>query len=177
MIYSNRKIIARLKRRYSRLCSRKPKDVRECYEFQKSRGMQGWEIFIVPESMFYKEVLSMISQDDVVFDVGAGDLRFDIMLSEKAKKVYAVEINPEFLGGALKIIGYDMPRNVVVICGNAFEWELPSDVTVVTCLLIHRQHVFPRRWKERCRIIYATHDGVEECGKGKEVEDGKVQIL
>lgn len=163
MIDSNRKTIARLKRRYSRMCSRKPKDVRECYEFQKSRGMKGWEIFIVPESMFYEEVLSMVSQDDVVFDVGAGDLRFDIMLSEKAKKVYAVEINPEFLGGALKIIGYDLPGNVVPICGNAFEMELPCDTTVVTCLMIHRQHEFPEHWK-RCRIIYAAHDGVKECG-------------
>lgn len=163
---TNQKTIARLKRRYSRMCSQGPKpgELKKSREFQKSRGMEGWEIFIVPESMFYEEVLSMISGDDVVFDVGAGDLRFDIMLSEKVKKVYAVEINPGFLGGALKIIGYDMPRNVVAICGNAFEWELPSDVTVVTCLLIHRQHVFPRSWK-RCRIIYAMHDGVKECGK------------
>lgn len=159
MIDSNRKTIARLKRRYSRMCSRKPRDVRECYEFQKSRGMKGWEIFIVPESMFYEEVLSMVSQDDVVFDVGAGDLRFDIMLSEKAKKVYAVEINPILLGESLKLIGYDMPENVVVICGNAFEMELPNDTTVVTCLMIHRQHEFPEHWK--CRIIYARRYGGE----------------
>lgn len=161
---TNKKTIARLKMRYSRLCSSGPKseEVRKCREFQRARGMKGWEIFIVPESMFYEEVLAMISEDDVVFDVGAGDLRFDLMLSEKVKKVYAVEINPEFLGGALKIIGYDMPLNIVVICGNAFEMEIPGDVTVVTCLMIHRQHDFPEQWK-RCRIIYATHYGVEVC--------------
>lgn len=156
----NRKTIARLKRRYSRLCNRRPRDVQKCYEFQKSRGMEGWEIFVVPESMFYREVLAMLSLDDVVFDVGAGDLRFDIMLSEKVKKVYAVEINPVLLGGSLKTVGYDLPLNVVPICGNAFEMELPRDVTVITCLMIHRQHVFPQHWK-RCRIIYAGHDGVE----------------
>lgn len=163
---TNRETIDRLKRRYSRMCSHGPKpgELGKSQKFQKSRGMEGWEIFIVPESMFYEEVLSMISPDDVVFDVGAGDLRFDIMLSERVKKVYAVEINPGFLGGALNIIGYDMPRNVVAICGNAFEMELPGDVTVVTCLIIHRQHEFPESWK-RCRIIYATHDGVKECGR------------
>jgi len=31
---------------------------------------------------------------------------------------------------------------------------------VVTCLMIHRMHEFPEQWK-RCRIIYATQEGVE----------------
>lgn len=167
---NNREIITRLRRRYSIMCSRRPRDVQVCYRFQKSRGMQGWEIFVVPESMFYEDVLSMVSEDDVVFDVGAGDLRFGIMLSEKVRKVYAVEINPVLLGGSLKTVGYDLPLNVVPICGNAFEMELPRDVTVVTCLMIHRQHEFPESWK-RCRIIYAMHDGVKECGNGKECKD------
>ncbi|MDP2754184.1 MAG: hypothetical protein Q8P40_07315 [Nitrospirota bacterium] len=148
-------IISRLERSFTRRVKRGDcSDFRACRDFQEKHGMKGWEIFFYPETMHYESCLPQLSKNDVVFDAGAGDLRFDLIMSEHVKKVYAVEINPTILAGALKIIGYDMPKNLVAICGNAFGMELPCDTTVVTCLMIHRQHEFPEHWK-KCRIIYA----------------------
>lgn len=167
--YETEEIIKRLDRSFRRMLKKANySDHKECMSFQHEHGMKGWEIFYVPEEMFYDACLEKLSRDDVVFDVGAGDMRFDLIMSEKVRKVYAVEINPKITARALNIIRYGMPTNMIAICGNAFEMELPRDVTVVTCLMIHRQHEFPEQWK-RCRIIYAMHDGVKECGK-EEVE-------
>ena len=154
-------IIKRLDGSFSRMLKKVDySDHKECTAFQHEHGMKGWEIFYVPEDMFYDPCLEKLSRDDVVFDVGAGDMRFDLIMAEKVRKVYAVEINPTITARALNIIGYGLPPNLIAVCGNAFEMELPSDVTVVTCLMIHRQHEFPEQWK-RCRIIYAMHDRVE----------------
>lgn len=166
--YETLDIVKRLDRSFTRMCERADyRYHKKCTSFQHEHGMKGWEVFFVPEVMYYNPCLDRLSRDDVVFDVGAGDMRFDLIMAEKVRKVYAVEINPTITARALRIIGYDLPLNVVPICGNAFEMEMPSDVTAVTCLMIHREHEFPEHWR-KCRIIYATHDGVKECGKGKE---------
>ena len=167
--YETEEIIKRLERSFRRMLKNvNYSDHKECSSFQHEHGMKGWEIFYVPEDMFYDPCLEKLSRDDVVFDVGAGDMRFDLIMAGTVRKVYAVEINPTITARALNIIGYGLPTNVIAMCGNAFEMELPGDVTAVTCLMIHRQHEFPESWK-RCRIIYAMHDGVKECGK-EEVE-------
>lgn len=108
----------------------------------------------MPEEMYYQDCLSKLSPDDTVFDVGAGDLRFSLMMADMVRKVYAVEINPGLVSSALRIIGWDMPVNLTVICGNAFNMELPGDVTAVTCLMIHRKHEFPEPWKKARIIAY-----------------------
>lgn len=153
-------IIRRLDRSFTRRLKRADcSDFEACTAFQHKHGMKGWGIFFMPEEMNYSDCLSKLSPDDVVFDVGAGDLRFDLMMAEKVKKVYAVEIDPVVLASALKIIGFDMPVNLTVICGNAFEMELPRDVTVITCLMIHRKHDFPESWKKCRNINYPLNKG------------------
>lgn len=164
-------IIARLDRSFSRMLKKVDyRDHKECMSFQHEHGMKGWEIFYVPEEMFYGACLETLSEDDVVFDVGAGDMRFDLIMAEKVRKVYAVEINPTITARALNIIRYGLPPNLIAICGNAFEMELPSDVTAVTCLMIHRQHEFPQSWQDR-RIIYADHEGIKEYQKTQGMQD------
>lgn len=154
-----KEIISRLERSFTRRIQRLDySDHKACTEFQEKHGMKGWEIFFVPETENYADCLEQLSRNDVVFDVGAGDLRFDLVIAEKVRKVYAVEIDPVILSSALRIIGWNMPVNLTVICGSAFEMELPGDVTVVTCLMIHRQHAFPEQWK-KCRIISYDHPG------------------
>lgn len=148
-------IIFRLDKSFKRLLERYDhSDHKECTAFQKEHGMEGWEIFFMPEEMYYQDCLSKLSPDDVVFDVGAGDLRFDLVMSRMCRRVYAVEITPQLVSSALRIIGWDMPANLTVICGNAFEMELPGDVTTVTCLMIHRKHEFPESWNKRRIISY-----------------------
>ena len=128
-------------------------------KFAEQRNLADGEVMFVPERWFYDEILEMLDPGDVVFDVGAGDLRFALLTSEKVRKVYAVEINPEILGRALQIIGYDLPKNVIPICADAREFPLPPDVTVITVLMINRTWDFPKEWR-RVRIIYTRVDGV-----------------
>lgn len=162
-----KEIISRLERSFSRLIKRADySDHAVCTAFKQKHDMKGWEIFFVPEEDNYEACLAKLSHDDIVFDVGAGDLRFDLIMAEKVRMVYAIEINPTILARALRIIGYDLPVNLTVICGNAFRMELPADVTVVTCLMIHREQDFSGSWK-KCRTIYARKEGIIEVKAGK----------
>lgn len=155
MSEETREIISRLKRSFTRGIKKYDhSDAKECLSFQVLRGMKGFEVWFVPELTNYDDCLSKLNGYDVVFDVGAGDLRFDLMMAEKVRKVYAVEINPKILASALNIIGYDMPTNLTVICGDAFDMDLPPDVTVVTCLMIHRKREFPDIWRKVRLISY-----------------------
>lgn len=162
MTNTTKEIIQRLDKSFTRRLKRADySDHKACQAFQHRHGMKGWEIFFMPEETNYSNCLSKLSPDDVVFDVGAGDLRFDLMMVEKVRKVYAVEINPNIIAPALHIIGYDLPVNLIPICADAFEMELPRDVTVITCLMIHRKHEFPESWK-KCRIISYESDAENE---------------
>lgn len=147
-------IIERLERQYLKASTKlpTPKQHQKYVVFSETHDIRGLEGFFVPEENNYQTVLDNVKPDDVIFDVGAGDLRLDLLLSEKVKKVYAVEINPETVGNTLKIIGLDKPANLTVICGNGFEMELPSDVTLITNLMIHRKHPFPEEWREIDKI-------------------------
>lgn len=156
------KIINKLKRSYH-INDKEPtlEEHNNFQKFMKKNDMKGWECFFVPEEMFYDNILKKVNKDDVIFDIGAGDLRFDLMLSEKVKKVYAVEINPTILASALKIIGLDLPKNLIPICTNAFEMEIPSDVNLIISLMMHRQHDFPFTWQNK-RLLCGTHSGLIE---------------
>ena len=127
------------------------------YAFYRSRGLRAWEPVFVPEEWFYDEVLKHLEEKDVVFDVGAGDLRFDLIMSQHVKKVYAVEVNPITLAYALKTIGYKLPRNLIPICANALDLPLPEDVTTITILMIHRTWDIPYEWRKK-KIIYTTRN-------------------
>ena len=154
-------IFSRLDKHYKEQLLKPPskEELKRTEEFIRRHGLKGYEIWFCPEEHLYGQVLKMLSKDDVVFDVGAGDLRFSLMMSQKVKKVYAVEINPLILGDALKIIGYDLPENLIVICGNAWKMQLPPDVTCIVCLMLTRQHKFPEHWNKR--IIYSTKNGLK----------------
>lgn len=168
-----RDIIKRLHEHYKEQLMKNPseEELRKTSEFIRRHGLKGYEIWFCPEEHLYEQVLKMLRKDDVVFDVGAGDLRFSLMMSQKVKKVYAVEINPLILGNALKIIGYDLPANLIVICGNAWKMQLPPDVTCVVCLMLTRHHKFPKHWKTR--IIYSTKNGLKILERGRSKWSGK----
>lgn len=159
-------IISRLERSFTRRVQRLDySDHKACTAFQHRHGMKGYEIWFHPETENYADCLEQLSRNDVVFDVGAGDLRFDLIMAEKVRRVYAVEIDPNIIAPALHIIGYDLPRNLIPICADAFEMELPGDVTVVSCLMIHRQHAFPEQWKKNKIISYDHLETVPEVFK------------
>ncbi len=133
--------------------------IEEEARFFEERGITLGEAMWVPEEWFYDEVLRLLRPGDVVFDVGAGDLRFALLASQRLKRVYAVEVNPKILGRALQVIGFRLPRNVIPICTDAWNYPLPSDVTTITILMQNREWPIPREWRAK-RIIYTTREGV-----------------
>ncbi len=161
-------VIRRLKEAYSRYFDEEddPWEIHREARFLRERGLRGGEAFFVPEDWLYEEVLKFLEPDDVVFDVGAGDLRFDLMMAGKVRRVYAVEVNPDILGKALLTIKYDLPRNVIPVCANALDVPLPKDVTAVTILMIHRTWEIPEEWVKQAKIIYTTKNGVKVIPKG-----------
>ena len=92
-------------------------------------------VMYVPHYANHKPMLEYLSFEDIVCDMGAGDLRFALMAAEKVKKIYAIEFNPITLGDALSIIGYKKPRNIIPICCDWRYISVPTDVTVITCMV------------------------------------------
>lgn len=145
--------------------------------FATRHGLKDWEGWFRPyDDKTYERVSKSVKEDDVVLDIGAGDLRLALQLAERARKVYAVEVNPKVLGPALETIGWDLPRNLVVICANALDIPFPSDVTVAVLLMRHCQHfrdyvsrlraigcqrlITNARWKARVEVIDLSHPGI-----------------
>ncbi|MEA3374824.1 MAG: rRNA adenine N-6-methyltransferase family protein [Chloroflexota bacterium] len=109
--------------------------------FAERHDLPGWEGWFSPyDDETYEAVLSQIRPNDVVFDIGAGDLRLALRMAGRARKVVAVEVNPLLVAQALEIIGLDLPRNLHVVCANAFDLRFPSDVTVAVLLMRHCRH-------------------------------------
>lgn len=92
-------------------------------------------VMYVPHEENYESMLQKLGPEDVLCDMGAGDLRFSLMASERCKKVYAVEMNPEILSDSLRIIKWCIPRNLVVVCADWRSFLIPQDVTVISCLV------------------------------------------
>jgi hypothetical protein len=126
--------------------------------YLRRNKIKGNEYWFCPETQYYPYLLEFARSSDIVYDVGAGDLRFDLMLCQKVKHVIAVEINPINVYQSLHIMGYSKPANLTVICGNAFSFPLPPNISYILCLMIHRVH-FPRSW-EKARVIQTSTGGI-----------------
>jgi protein-L-isoaspartate O-methyltransferase len=100
----------------------------------------------LPHSFFqYEEVLQAVCKNDVVIDAGAGDFRLAYLMSKIVKKVYALEVNPELVKGALEIIGFNLPKNLIMICSDWTDFPIPADVNFIVCLC--NAPVVPDYWK------------------------------
>lgn len=141
--------------------------------FANLHGLSDWEGWFSPyDEETYDAVLDHLAPEDVVLDIGAGDLRLALRMAQRAQKVYAVEVNPLVVGQALTTIGLDLPRNLYVICANALDFPIPTGVTVAVLLMRHCQHFeeyFERlraagcqrlltnaRWKSRLEAVDLT---------------------
>ena len=124
--------------------------------FAARHELSNWEGWFSPYSAeTYEAVLNHIQPDDVVLDVGAGDLRLALRIAKQAERVYAVEVNPLLLARALEAIGLDLPRNLHVVCANALDFRVPTDVTVAVLLMRHC-HRFQ---------VYVDHLEAAGCGR------------
>lgn len=96
-----------------------------------------WEALWSPyDQPTYHAVLELIQPTDVVVDIGAGDLRLARQIIQRARKVYAIEINPILLRLAREYSVRSRQR-LIPICADARQCEIPADVSVGVLLMRH----------------------------------------
>jgi SAM-dependent methyltransferase len=96
-----------------------------------------WEALYAPyDPGTYKIVLDQLRSDDVILDIGAGDLRLARQMAQIVRKVYAVEINPQVLDQAWAL-SEPLPFNLIPICADARTLEFPSEITTGVLLMRH----------------------------------------
>ncbi len=96
-----------------------------------------WEAMYAPyDQPTYQAVLERLKSEDVILDIGAGDLRLARQMAQIVRKVYAVEVNARVLDQANA--GRDpLPANLISICADARALVFPSDVTAGVLLMRH----------------------------------------
>lgn len=121
----------------------RPQFAEDFARFAERHDLRGWEGWFSPyDDHIYEAVVSQIRSRDLVFEIGAGDLRLALRLAEQAQHVYAIEVNPLILAQALSRVGLSLPRNLHVICANALDFPFPSSISVAVLLMRHCHH-FP----------------------------------
>jgi len=99
-----------------------------------------WECLWAPyDPPTYQAVLEQIHPDDVVLDIGAGDLRLGRQIAGIVRKVYCVETNPGILNQGLKT-DKPLPDNLIALCADARTLEFPSGITIGILLMRHCAH-------------------------------------
>lgn len=83
----------------------------------------------------YRFALEAAHPDDVVIDIGAGDLRLALRMAALVRQVYAVERNPALVFQAAG--RQALPDNLVIVCSDALTLRLPEDVTLAVLLMRH----------------------------------------
>ncbi len=87
----------------------------------------------------YRAVLAHVRADDVVLEIGAGDLRLARRLARRACRVYAIEIQPTCIAEGLAAMG-PVPDNLHVVCGDARHLSFPRGITLGVLLMRHCTH-------------------------------------
>lgn len=100
----------------------------------------------------YEAVLQLLHEDDIVLDIGAGDLRLARQMAGVVRKVYAVEVNSQVLERGL-MFANALPTSLIPIYGDARSLEIPGDVTVGVLLMRHCTHF--RLYLEKLRWVGA----------------------
>ena len=100
-------------------------------------SLDEWEARWSPyDEPTYQTVLNYIQPDDVVLDIGAGDLRLAKRMATTARRVYAIEMQPGLLANQ-----EPLPDNLTVLCGDARFISWPAGVTLGVLLMRHCTHV------------------------------------
>lgn len=112
-----------------------------------------WEAIYAPyDQPTYQAVLERLKPEDIVLDIGAGDLRLSQQITLRAKKVYAIEINPWVLKEGLTSRG-PFPDHLIPIHADAQWFDFPTDVTIGVLLMRHCTHF--RLYSEKLRMAGA----------------------
>jgi len=96
-----------------------------------------WEAMYAPyDQPTYQAVLARVRSNDVILDIGAGDLRLSRQMARIARKVYAVEIDAPVLHQACALPD-PLPDNLITIRADARWLDFPADITVGVLMMRH----------------------------------------
>lgn len=84
----------------------------------------------------YQAVLDQVHSNDIILDIGAGDLRLARQIARIVRKVYAVETNAQVLERAYRSPD-PLPANLIPIRADARSWDFPVDLTAGVLLMRH----------------------------------------
>jgi len=108
-----------------------------------------WEFDWAPYDLpTYQLVLDQLSSHDIIFEIGAGDLRLARQMADIAHQVYALEINRSILDEGLAS-SHPLPANLIPICGDARTFDFPIGLTGGVLLMRHCTHF--RLYAEKLR--------------------------
>jgi len=109
--------------------------------FEHPSSEAAWEAMWAPyDETTYRAVLDQIAADDVVLDIGAGDLRLARRAARVCRRVYAIEIQKELLELAARDEDTAPAENLVVLHGDARHLPFPRDVKTGILLMRHCTH-------------------------------------
>jgi SAM-dependent methyltransferase len=99
-----------------------------------------WEFRWAPyDSSTYEAVLKQLAPDDVVLEIGAGDLRLARQMARITSRVYAIEINADVLDRGRKSES-SLPKNLIPIRADARFVRFPPGISVGVLLMRHCTH-------------------------------------
>lgn len=113
----------------------------EAPKFLAADLLDPWELAWAPyDQQTYDFVLALIQPNDIVLDIGAGDLRLALKMARKAKVVYACEIQERLVQSGIRGAGNSFPNNLKVVVGDARYSQFPEDLTLAVLLMRHCKH-------------------------------------
>lgn len=134
-----------------------------------SEALDAWEAAWAPyDEATYQEVLAHLQPQDVLLDIGAGDLRLAYRAAARVRRVYAIERQPHVVAQGYHV--RPRPPNVQVIVGDARWVPFPPHITVAVLLMPHCQHfaLYVRKLQAtRCRHLITN----ARWGMGVEIID------
>lgn len=103
--------------------------------------MDAWEQrWAAYDEATYDFVLAQLREDDVVLDIGAGDLRLARRMAGRVRKVYAIEIQAALVNDGDDLIGGE-PDHLAVVCADARTLPFPAGITLAVLLMRHCRQV------------------------------------
>ena len=103
--------------------------------------LDDWEARWAPyDEPTYQAVLQAIQPDDLVLDIGAGDLRLACRMAAICRGVIAIERQPALLRAQAASPGRIHPDNLTVLVGDARQLEFPQGITAGVLLMRHCTH-------------------------------------
>lgn len=96
-----------------------------------------WAAMFAPyDQPTYQAVLDLLKPDDVVLDIGAGDLRLSRQMAQITRRVYALEINPPVIETGRQCVE-PLPGNLIPVCADARKIKFPPGVTAGVLMMRH----------------------------------------